>query len=261
MSLGLRSRIQKADQPNDDEKIFRLSDMDPEFVSMVHAGANRQKEFQVVKEDAPDGEDANTDPPPEPTAADKGEQDEQNANPDNGQDGEQADGDGQSATDKGDQGGNAEGGDTDLSAWLSDASENVETMLMDHNVQQSLDSPPANGSGAQDTSKQASEIGEAGAPPVVAGEETVQEAEELRKENEVLKEKLERALADVRKGKAELRKERARVARLQKGVGDSSVMLTGEVTTHGTQKEGVDDHSPSKGAFFGGRDIAAEVKN
>lgn len=46
-----RSRIEKAAPDGDKDQIFRLTDIDPEFVSLVRAGANRQKSFMVVKED------------------------------------------------------------------------------------------------------------------------------------------------------------------------------------------------------------------
>lgn len=36
---------------NDGETIFRLTDIEPQFVSLVTAGANRQRKFQVVKAD------------------------------------------------------------------------------------------------------------------------------------------------------------------------------------------------------------------
>lgn len=44
------SRIEKADGDSKTE-LFRLSEIEPEFVSLVTAGANRQKEFMVVKAD------------------------------------------------------------------------------------------------------------------------------------------------------------------------------------------------------------------
>lgn len=46
-----RSRIEKAAPEGSKDQIFRLTDIDPEFVSLVRAGANRQKTFMVVKED------------------------------------------------------------------------------------------------------------------------------------------------------------------------------------------------------------------
>lgn len=49
-----KTQISKAapkPEPGPGGKVFRLEDIDPEFVSLVHAGANRQKQFMVVKED------------------------------------------------------------------------------------------------------------------------------------------------------------------------------------------------------------------
>jgi hypothetical protein len=56
-----RRTIRKAE--DDKDKVFRLTDIDPEFVSLVRAGANRQRAFMVVKADA-DG-DGVEDPIPE----------------------------------------------------------------------------------------------------------------------------------------------------------------------------------------------------
>ena len=63
--MARRSKIAKAKPESDDDKdkVFRLTEIDPEFVSLVRAGANRQRSFMVVKSDeeaakAVPGEDA-----------------------------------------------------------------------------------------------------------------------------------------------------------------------------------------------------------
>lgn len=50
MRSDKRVRIAKANGKPDD-KVYRLTDIEPQFVSLVTAGANRQKKFQVVKAD------------------------------------------------------------------------------------------------------------------------------------------------------------------------------------------------------------------
>jgi hypothetical protein len=51
MRSDKRVKIAKADGKPEDDKIYRLTEIEPQFVSMVTAGANRQKKFQVVKAD------------------------------------------------------------------------------------------------------------------------------------------------------------------------------------------------------------------
>jgi hypothetical protein len=54
-----KDRIAKAGDDKSKDKVFRLTDIDPEFVSLVRAGANRQRAFMVVKaeEDVDEAED------------------------------------------------------------------------------------------------------------------------------------------------------------------------------------------------------------
>ena len=55
--MSTKVQISKADKGDGQKKkIFRLTEIDPEFVSLVRAGANRQSSFQVVKEDDPEAQ-------------------------------------------------------------------------------------------------------------------------------------------------------------------------------------------------------------
>ena len=55
--LTTRVQIQKGDNDGDeDSRVHRLSDIEPQFVALVTAGANRQVKFQVVKADDPKGD-------------------------------------------------------------------------------------------------------------------------------------------------------------------------------------------------------------
>ncbi len=267
--LQRRVQISKDDGEAEKNKVFRLTDIEPEFVSLVRAGANRQKNFQVVKEDEQDGvdgkyvcescgheetheagvkcdelkcskcsgamtpkKDNDGDPPGQAAAGKK--------TGDDGGDGNGTDGDG------------TEGSETDLSSWLDEAGTKVELLSLDLGIQRALDSQSdGDADPTMSTAPKAHKI-DSGAPPVVAKEET--EDGNGEKDKRILK--LE---GDLRKTRNDLTRSKAAAARLVKGVGKSSVMLTGEVTAKDLQQDDAADTSPTDGAFHSGADIAAVV--
>ena len=55
-AIAKRVSIVKGDDAGKAPEIFRLTDIEPQFVSLVTAGANRQNKFQVVKADEAEAE-------------------------------------------------------------------------------------------------------------------------------------------------------------------------------------------------------------
>jgi len=179
------------------------------------------------------------------------------------------DADGQAHTDKtggnegdGDNadGGSTEGGGADLSSWLDEAGAEVETLSLDIAIQRALDGQSDSGAAPEKPPAQKAQIGDTGAPPVVAeGEATEEDESEKDAQIAKLEAELNKARSELKKARREITSLKAKAARLAKGVGQSSVMLTGEVTAKGMQQSDNDNEGPSKGAFASGGDIAACV--
>ena len=329
--------IAKAKDDKGGDKLFRLTDIEPEFVSLVQAGANRQKSFMVVKEDAADKEtkcqaqqdrsakygieakeDGNLSfPSDDPTTetmygdpvnlkyplggaantpdperlhnalvsfsqgmdeykqqsskakileriieasltagiavtyqdndiyaalpADLKERIKEKEDANKHNDGNEPLGNGSPGKDA-----------VDLASWLDEAGTKVDALTLDHAVAAALNTPaevPAVDVGG--TSKEAQEIEDAEAPAATEAEKKTDE-EQLGKMHQ-LEDKLKKAEREIVSLKA-------KNARLSKGVGKSSVILTGEVTAKGLQKEEDNENtSPSRGAFLSGGDIAAAI--
>jgi len=342
-----RTTISKAG-PGGGKKVHRLIDMDVEFVSMVGAGANRQKEFQVVKEDdaakaVPDADADNetkreaaqarashygielrddaslTYPADDPTteslygdpvnlkyplggtdnerdagrirnalarfsgAADEYEEmkskvavlsriieaalaedisvtyqeddDVYEALPADLKERikEKAEADKDGGDDNADGNGTTLEGD-DLSSWLKDAGEHVETLSLDIAVQNALDAQADGDANDDAASKEAQEIDTTAAPPVEkVGEEAGNDVQDVRDA------KIAKLEAELKKARREITAMKAKVARLSKGVGKSSVIQTGEVGAKDGQPAHAEKTSPSRGAFATGGDIAAAV--
>lgn len=229
-----KNRIAKADGDKDKDKTFRLTDIDPEFVSLVRAGANRQRSFMVVKEDAESGgtnENHDTQPAVAPAAVEGLEAE--------GHTGSSKKSDGTETS---------PGGATDLASWLTEATGQLEELSLDIAIQRALDAQAVDNAAAGQASKQAHEI-ETTAAPAVKQED---EAESMEKAA-----RLEAELAKTRRENLALK---AKVARLSAAtVGKSSVILTGEVTSKQNQADGKPQPSPSRGAFNRGGDMAAAV--
>ncbi|MEN6370222.1 MAG: hypothetical protein ABFD77_11090 [Thermotogota bacterium] len=133
---------------------------------------------------------------------------------------------------------------TDLTSWLEEAGEKVDELSLDIAVQQALDLQAADTSTPKkDSPTAAQEIDPAAASSAKSG---------ARKSAED-----ERVAEDLKKAHRENVALKAKIQRLQASVGKSSVLLTGEAPRR--QEEKKKHTSPSNGAFFGGRDIAAEV--
>lgn len=149
----------------------------------------------------------------------------------------------------------------DLASWLDEAGEHVEDLSLDHAIQRALDAQSDGQASDDGAAKGVKEIDDEGTvPPAVSkvGDEA-QGEEKHEAEIAKLQAELEETRSELRKARRELTSLKARVARLSKGVGTSSVMLTGEVTAKGTQHTDAHESSPSRGAFLSGGDIAAAV--
>lgn len=238
--LNLKTRIDKGGELSQEKnggKLYRLTEIEPDFVSLVGAGANRQKAFQVVKADgsaSPEGEATN--------------QETQTQQPE-----EIGSGDVDTGTDKkgdDDTNGSTEWGGADLTSWLEEAGASVDAISLDTAIQRALDSQQGDEPSSSSHTKQALEIGETDLPAV---EMVLEETEEDPRDA-----KIAQLEAKLRKQALELTTAKARAGRLAKGVGQSSVMVTGEVKV--AEKKTPDrDTSPSKGAFSSGGDMAAAV--
>lgn len=169
------------------------------------------------------------------------------------------------STGKNDGGNGADGDGTpaedveDLASWITEAEDQVEDLSLDSAIQRALDAQADSHASDDGASKEAQEIEDAGTPPVEkVGEEAPGEGE-LKAEIAKLKTELEESRTELRKSRREITALKAKNARLSKGIGQSSVMLTGEVTAKGTQLNDAENESPSRGAFASGGDIAAAV--
>ena len=285
-----RKKVTKepADKPSGD-KLFRLSAIEPEYVSLVRAGANRQKSFMVVKEEGEEQGDiteaakiipglAPSPRVPSATCPNCGDKlprplpakcpgcgynlklaeskeehelisDDQVADTSTAKDGDGA---------SGDNNGNPVQDEADLSSWLFEAGEKVAELSMDHAIQQALDAQVIDT--ADTTSgavKEAEEINDTEPPTVEKSNE--QEQQDSNAKIAKLEAELDGARAELRKARREQIAMKAKVARLAKGVGTSSVMLTGEITAKDSQRPDTGTTSPSRGTFSSGGDIAAAV--
>lgn len=323
--MSRKTKIKKsAETMKEGEKLFRLTEIDPEYVSLVRAGANRQKQFMVVKEDeqglgpggvcvCPEcgyteehatGEKCNekkcekcgtvmtrkedsaekiipglvpaprTPPKVCPNCGEKLPRPTPSKCPNCGHglklaDDKEADS-GDSAdtdsADKADDGNRADDNGTpphaaeDLAAWLDEAGDKVEDISLDQAIQRALDAQDDGHANDDGASKGAQEIDEDTEPPAVEkiGDE-VSGKDELEAQIAKLTAELEESRSELRKARREIVSLKAKNARLSKGIGKSSVMLTGEVTAKGEQHTDSENESPSRGAFLSGRDIAAAV--
>jgi len=285
-----KERVAKAD--GDKDKVFRLTDIDPEFVSLVRAGANRQKQFMVVKEEK-DGEVSKAIPPVIPgrvsprtpgnvcqfcgapvthgaktcpkcgrilTFASDDEKTGENANDtadDTNQDAPPADGQDGAAvsdTDRVDSGKTSDG----TEATPKDASD-LASWLNEAGEQieeLSLDIAIQNALDAQavDQAKSGHQSDQAQEIGTTAAPAVTKEVDPGERERAA---KLEAELVKTRRDNLALKAKNARLAAA--AVGKSSVILTGEVTSR-QQKTGTKTPtSPSRGAFSRGGDIAAAV--
>lgn len=192
--------------------LYELTDIDTKFVSLVTAGANRQKNFMIIKADE-QGKEKDGDPV---------QQEEQGA------------GDaGESET---------EGEKTNLSSWLNEAGTRAEDMVVDASIAIAEASLASEANSEVDTGKnnKAQKVGKQVAP--LAGEQ-VKEIAKLEKEMDTVKTKLEKSEAKINqlaasnvKSKRELKALRASNARLRKGIGGTTSLVTGEIIATGEQK-------------------------
>ena len=240
-----RTRISKANDEGSDEKLFRLTEIEPEFVSLVRAGANRQKAFQVVKEDDDNG---SVDPP----ATDDSAPDAPLADTQQGAD--EMDEQAKTSGDDVDVNVDSDKDATDLASWLDEAGDKVEEMSLDDAITRALDATDGDDSTDASASSKKNEADEIDTTLTPHVDEDGAEGDEPDPRDAKIAE-----LEDtVRRQARELKRATAKAARLAKGVGLTSVMATGEVTSSAGRQADTDE-SPSRGAFLSGGDIAAAV--
>lgn len=221
------TKIQKADAPTQEE-VFRLTEIVPEFVSLVQTGANRQREFMVVKEDGNVQGD-----PAEPVIPETSDTGEQNIGKDSGE-------------------GTPHEDAIDLASWLTEAGDKLDEISLELSLQAAIDSEPVvQPDVTPESNHEVDEIAPTDPPPVKkAGEEAAV--------------KDSKKIAELEKGLEQFRREnialKAKAARLSASVGKSSVLLTGEVSAM-THKSDEENPSPSRGEFGRGGDIAAALSD
>jgi len=147
--------------------------------------------------------------------------------------------------------GNSDTDAIDLTSWLEEAGDKVDDLSLDNALQRALDAQADDDSDASASSKEA-EINNTDSPTVAKVGEEVQDEEDPRDA------KIAELEAKLKKQSRELNKAKAKSARLAKGVGQSSVMVTGEFTSADRQQPG-EQESPSKGTFSSGGDMSAAV--
>jgi len=238
-----RVKINKADGDSGDGTIFRLTEIEPQFVSLVTAGANRQKKFQVVKAD--DGETSGA-------QTGKGAGDTSSASGDNEL---------QSGTDSDPTG---LGSDGDFAAWLDEAESQVGKSLEDAQIELLLTSDvPAASSPPDDSTQQ--RVGKSDAQVTKAFEGLQAEfAQEIAKNKELATrvDKLTGTIAKLKKQVASLTTERdkyrAKVVRLKSNVGGVTSIQTGVVSKGSSRKPEAD---PRDGAWASGGDLASRIED
>ncbi len=284
MRSDKRVRIAKANGTPDDEKVYRLTDIEPQFVSLVTAGANRQKKFQVVKADeaglGPGGvcvcvECGNEEPHETGvkcneltcskcggTMARKDETAVQEAK-DRIADKTEDDGDDSAPED----GANSKGA-VDTLAWLDEAGSRVGDMF----VSLALESPDALGvstSAATVNTAQKAQVDDStrNAPSVKQLTEKVSEIESDLRVAKADRDALEKERDNVAKERdqlakanAELRKERdklkVQLAKVRKGLGGPTALVTGMVAQQQKKRSDDDDDGP---LWASGGDLAQKA--
>lgn len=234
--------INKAAGDEDEDALYRLTDIEPQFVSLVTAGANRQKKFQVVKADEGDGTG-------KPTSKGTGEA-EPVAGDVNEPDGKGEPTDGQNVA-------------GDFNNWLDDVSKSVSMVLEDAQVTEILsadatvaDTLPEQPPTQQSIDKSSDKVEKAFA------QLQAEFADEIAK-NKTLKGTVEKQASEIvtlRKQiaavKADRNKYRSKAAKLRNGVGGTTALMTGNVTDVDKQSA---DGEPEDAAWASGGDLSAKA--
>jgi polyhydroxyalkanoate synthesis regulator phasin len=200
--------IRKSEKQGD---LHRLLDIEPQFVSIVTAGANRQRKFQVVKVD----KSAN--------------QDDAGAN--RGSDVN---------------GGHADDEVVDNSKWLSDAQNEIDGLIFEASIFSTTHSDDASGTAVGkasiDEGQSAPSVDsllEKNAELVGAMKKRDERIEKMTSEIEKMASEIEKLNTDVEKLRRERGKLQAQVARLRGSVGGSTSLITGNIAAKtGNDEEG-----------------------
>lgn len=219
------------------QEVFRLTEIEPEFVSLVHAGANRQTSFLVVKtaggepESKTPTDPQHTDPAPEPGAP------PQVASPGGAEKG--------SATDS-----------LDLS-WLGPAQARVDALLVDALLERALTPPCQSVAMAASTPAPMSvETAKAADPPAPLPDPAlVAEVAKSKEQVAAANAETDRLRSELAKAQREALADRARMVALKGAVGGTAVLASGRVTKQDSAPES--GQAPT-GIWSG--DLAAEAK-
>ena len=236
-----RVKIEKSEEGEEKKQIFRLTDIEPQFVSIVTAGANRQKKFQVVKAD--DGTAPGT--PAEKNAG--GDRSVEN--------GTEVPGVGEPAI--------GQNNEKDFIDWLEDVGKSVSQVLEDAQVTEILlastsdvGSFPEQSTLQQQVGKSSEKIEKAFAELQGDFATTVAKNKELS----CTIEKQSREIAAIKKQlatvTAERNKYRSKAVKFKNGVGGTTALITGNVFSAEKTKEGDD---PIDAAWAAGGDLASKV--
>jgi len=200
----------------------RLEDMDTQFVSLVRAGANRQKKFMIVKRDnhAPPVDDEENTPQTDinsksPTASSAGDDSDSNAS--------------------------AAAQDADFLSMLDEACTNIDGRLIDIQLDAAIEAFKTAPSAKEAVETQKS---------VESG--TRSEAHSNNEQAEELSKQLQAERKERARLKEELRKQQAKNAALRTSIGKSSALSYGEV-------DGSDLESGGETASLWGGDLAEEA--
>lgn len=240
---SLRVEINKADdEGNGSQSVFRLEEIEPQFVSLVTAGANRQKKFQVVKAEDGDGTGVQTDKDA----------------------GEGSHGDGGTNGHNGTQNETEANGDGDFSDWLDGFGTTVDVALNDATIDAYLSAPSGDAgvTGDEAPQQRVGKQDQLGSTTLEKAKAEVAAEVKKRKELEAkLAESEKRAAALAKKldtVTGERDKYRSRYTTIKRNsVGGTTSMLTGMLDGKVAKGKGSDDeHVP----WAGGEDMAAGIE-
>lgn len=237
-----RVLINKADDGDSGDTIFRLTQIEPQFVSLVTAGANRQRKFQVVKAD-----DGNTGNAPNANGSGDTGAGEGDANNHNGT----------NSSAKG------QGGDSDFAAWLEEQETSIDGTLEEAQMAELLmnddtdeDPPPAQ-SVQQPVGKSVDKMEKALSDLQVQLAVITEKKESLEaqaKKDAGTIQKLKKQLGDMT---TERNKYRTRVSTLKQSVGGTTALQTGNVGKSAGNNKEVND--PVEARWAAGGDLAAKA--
>lgn len=226
MANTKRVKISKSDET--DNRVHELTEIEPQFVSLVTAGANRQKSFQVVKSESKQNKNkslSNTD-------GDKKSQANKNAD-----------------TNSSD--------DADLAAWLDEASTNANALLDDAIASTAfLETEDVLPHVNKDKKEQVGKSQDAqSVEQLLAKSKELETTIAKEREQRIGLEKSRDALTiEVSQLKKERDKIRGQLSKLRNGVGGSTALVTGNVNT---DKGNDDNDAPRSTAWSSGGDLAA----